>query len=748
MQGDPFAFIEHVSMTLPLLPEGTGLSIAPAWVELFMRVFEGASLDGEALPPDAVRAHLEGSRRLLVDPVTDGCCRFIVLSFVRRKETASWRGDATHFAAASRRMGVEVLLEMLPDGASGIHAWVFLAAPTPVLQARRLGAALLHHASDGDVKVLGSFGRVFPSDASEPPGLIALPLCGALRLQAQSVFLGVARGMHVLADQAGVLAAAHRVDADTVAALTGEGAAVSRADRQGRLEAVLSASLVLPRPLPPALASRLRHRLVYPHPEYVRRRQKGQSVKGVPRRLVGWKRQGTAWLVPRGLAAEVAEGCDNDGIACTIVDVRTRVPVAPRAVPPGLGDDLRVLLERLRRRHNAMLVVEDDFTRTAAALALIAERGQTALVLAANRTRAEHWREQALLGGFDDPEVTHLADARVRVPLVVATYAEVKERPERVDGRFGFLVADECHRIPFEALEIALRSVPASCVLGLSAGRRSDGLDDLVELHVGPAVRLQARGEDGATEVVMRSTRFVGDDASASDDDRVEPEIPQDELFAMPRPARVRPATPQLSARSREWNGLLDALACDASRIDRVCGDVVAEASRGRRCVVLTARQRHAQAIVDELTRRGIDTALVTGSVAGRPRLEAFRAFHEGRAPVLVVMDQLLGPGFDPASTSCVFLATPVSSEGLLRQILSFLQRGGEAVDTRLYDYVDEAVPRLARMAAKRRRIYASTRTTLNPDAMQLRLPFDDSPDDRALSSADDDDDLEGLDAR
>lgn len=698
-------------------------------VALFARAFEGGSVGGRPVDAADLRAHLEGSRFLVVDAALDGYCRFVVLSFVKRKESGSWRTDAPTFAASAARLGVSVHLETHPGGTPGLHAWIFLEAPTPVSVARRLAAALLHHASGGDAGFFGSFTQVFPGETAETLGL---PLCGALRGRGHGVFVEAQRGLAVLSDQTAVLAAIRRVDAATVARLAG-GATDSTTPVAAPVEgvcAVSSASLVLPRPLPSAIASRLRTRLCYPNPPTQRKPRKSHPRRRFRRRLVlGWVRRDGAWLVPRGLEGEMAAWCESEGIAFTVADARWHWPAAPRPVPPGLGPQDEALLDEVLAREHALLVESDDFTRAAVALAAIARRGQPTLVLVMNaRARGAYWREQALLGGFEEHEVGTLGDGPEGPPIVVASYEEAHKSAERLDARFGFVVADECHRVPIESLQTALEGVPAAYVLGLAGeGGRADGLDDLIDLLVGPQVRLRPAVDDGVLDVVMRTTRFTYDEPFAQGEEAAE--LLADELFSMPRPVKARATPAGPSARSREWNTMLDALARDGARNDLVAHDVASEARAGKRSLVLTGRREHAQALTDKLTALGVAVTLATGAIAkGRRRLEALDDLREGRVSVLVVTEQILGPGFHPESVDRLFLAAPLRSEGQMRQTIALLQRGVDSSDLlRLYDYVDEAVPKLKSLAAGRRRFYAKTRTTLNPDAVQLLLPFGDA---------------------
>jgi len=67
------------------------------------------------------------------------------------------------------------------------------------------------------------------------------------------------------------------------------------------------------------------------------------------------------------------------------------------------------------------------------------------------------------------------------------------------------------------------------------------------------------------------------------------------------------------------------------------------------------------------------------------------------------------GEGFDDARLDTLFLVTPVSWKGTLQQYAGRLHRIYESKrEVQIYDYVDQEVPKLLRMYAKRRNGYTS----------------------------------------
>ena len=91
------------------------------------------------------------------------------------------------------------------------------------------------------------------------------------------------------------------------------------------------------------------------------------------------------------------------------------------------------------------------------------------------------------------------------------------------------------------------------------------------------------------------------------------------------------------------------------------------------------------------------------GVKARRAQAEQIAAIADTEARVLIATGRYIGEGFDDARLDTLFLTMPISWRGTLAQYAGRLHRlhPGKR-DVLIYDYVDEAVPVLARMNGKR----------------------------------------------
>ena len=252
-------------------------------------------MDGRPVPLASahLEEHLAGAYHVAIDPLLpDGTVRFLVIS-LHSRAARTWKTDSLQLAIAARRLGIPLLLERTRTG-NGLHAWVFFSSKVTASDARRLGAALLAEAGDGDPLRVRSFDRLYPRDpaqASTPDAsvedVVALPLQGALRSRNLTVFVRPQRGLPTIADQWTLLSLLPRLDVGLVQEIVRhavrEGPAPQRpspaTERRPRapLEVTLSASLAVPRPLPRQVAAWLRETLATPNPAYQRRREQDWS---------------------------------------------------------------------------------------------------------------------------------------------------------------------------------------------------------------------------------------------------------------------------------------------------------------------------------------------------------------------------------------------------------------------------------------------------------------------------------------
>ncbi len=100
---------------------------------------------------------------------------------------------------------------------------------------------------------------------------------------------------------------------------------------------------------------------------------------------------------------------------------------------------------------------------------------------------------------------------------------------------------------------------------------------------------------------------------------------------------------------------------------------------------------------------------VLSGGMTAAARRDAAAALKASgdEERLILAAGRYLGEGFDDARLDSLFLAIPISWKGTLAQYVGHLHRDHHRKrEVIAYDYVDEAVPMLARMPSKRQAGY------------------------------------------
>ena len=676
--------------------------------------------------------HLRGRHTLGVYPMlADSTCHFLAADF--DKET--WRKDAEAFLAVCRSKGVPAALERSRSGNGG-HVWIFFAEAVPAALARRLGTHLLTEAMENNPDIgFKSYDRFFPSQDTLPDGgfgnLIALPLQGGPRESGNSLFLDGEFEPH--ADQWAFLASTGRLS------LTEATAIVDEAGRQGRvvglrlpieeedeepwtappsrrpppaaiagalperIDAVLGDQLYVPREgLPPGLVNRLVRLAAFQNPEFYRAQAMKRSTFGIPRIVASAELLSHHIALPRGCLAEMEQLLDGLGIDCRVRDERNPGHPLDTTFLGELIPEQKAAAEALLAHEAGVLAAATGFGKTVVAASMIAARKANTLVLVHRNQLMDQWI--ARLAAFLDLPAGEIGriggGSRKPGGIVDVGMLQSLVRDNAVDdivADYGHLVVDECHHLSATRFEMVARRAKARYVLGLSATvTRRDGHHPIVFMQCGPirfraSAKAEARRHPFRHRAILRPTKF---------------RLPD-------RPDEERPPIQQIYG----------ALADDEIRNALIFDDVLTALEAGRSPIVLTERKDHAHRLAEKLGRFARNVILLRGGMGARQRREIMQRLeeipdHEER--VLVATGRYIGEGFDDARLDTLFLTMPISWRGTLAQYVGRLHRiHPEKREVLVYDYFDDAVPALRRMAAKRIRGYENLGYTVEtPDIL------------------------------
>lgn len=224
----------------------------------------------------------------------------------------------------------------------------------------------------------------------------------------------------------------------------------------------------------------------------------------------------------------------------------------------------------------------------------------------------------------------------------------------------------------------------AKYVTGLTATPvRKDGHHPIVIMQCGPIrhrvdARAQAEARPFEHTVVPRPTSFALPDSAA--------DIGIQEIYSR--------------------------LVADMTRTTMIVQDVVDAVAAGRSPLVLTERTEHLEEMQRLIGDRVLNLVVLRGGMGARERkgvVERLKSIPDEAPRVLLATGRYIGEGFDDPRLDTLFLALPVSWRGTVQQYAGRLHRlHARKREVRIYDYVDGAVPMLAKMHQKRFQGYSA----------------------------------------
>ena len=654
------------------------------------------------LTDEVVTAHLVGEVFVGLYPLRpDNTCSFVAADF----DGAGAMLDALAYVKAARAAGVPAALEISQSG-RGAHTWVFFTEPIPAAIARALGTALLREAISlrGDMD-LRSYDRLFPSQDVLPDGgmgnLIAAPLHGGRRKDGLSVFLDLAT-LEPWDDQWAFLSTMDRLspgDAKRIARTAPKvvvGAEVTSLARPHAtkvhphlppvVHAELSAGLTLrAAELTPAALATFKHAASMANPKFYELQRLRKSTWDTPRFVRGYDMTLDGDLVlPRALQHLVATIVNGAGSRVEVTDTRdcgNEIDTTFRAT----------LHEPQIRAVNAMLAHDDGILvappgagKTVMACAIIAERAVSTLVLVDRKALADQWRAQIteLLGTKPGQVGGGRTKLTGQVDIAMLPTLARRDGLEELTSGYGQVIVDECHHLAAGAYDHSVKQIRAQLWLGLTATpRRRDGLEDLVRWQLGP-IRHTVADTDNDTLEEMAA------DLSG----------PRRELRLHQTPLRYDgTADPTAPGGMAE---IYQAMITDDARNRAIVDDVCEALVRRRNCLVLTRRTAHLETLATMLAARGHHAIVLRGGISAAARRDAMArltAAEPGNGVLAVGTVPYIGEGFDAPALDTLFLASPISFDGLLVQCVGRVLRASPGKDVaEVHDYHDPATPALA----------------------------------------------------
>ncbi len=683
------------------------------------------------LTHEVVRDHLTGRSVVGIYPLlSDDTCNLLALDF----DKAGWSDAARRFAALCRQHELPAYVERSRSGNGG-HVWLFFERAIPAAMARRLGLGLLSLSSIGRFPLsFASFDRLFPNQDTVPKGgfgnLVALPLQRKARDAGNSVFLGDSGEPEP--DQWSLLSGIRRIPVDRVEAAAERlvsplnhlfipddytaddpeamtlpwerlpsGAPSVRPEAvtgcPPTIQAVRSNLFYVAKSsMPGAVLNHLLSLAAFGNPEFYRAQKMRLPVRGKPRVISCGEDLSSYIGLPRGLEPDAVELLRSYSIATDVDDERTEGSPIAATFTGTLNHRQQAAMGKLLEHDIGVLCAPTAFGKTVVAIALLAQRARSTLILVHRRQIADQWLRRIKEFLDTDDDAVSLAGpnaSRASGTIDIALFQSVFRKGAVHDtvAEYGHVIVDECHHVSAFSFEQTLKQARARYILGLTATPvRQDGRHPIISMQCGPirvrvGEREQTRLHDFSHRVIVRDTAL---------------EIADSE--------------------SKAIHEVYDCLTADERRIEMIANDVVDCCAEGRLPLVLSERKDHLSRIEQSLKDRVSDCVVLTGGMGKkrtRHAMERLEAVGEGRSVVILATGRYIGEGFDHARLDTLFLAFPVSWRGVVRQYAGRLHRNHrDKQEVRIYDYADLRVPVLAASFRRRMKSYRAMGYELSDD--------------------------------
>jgi len=647
----------------------------------------------------------------------DETCWFLAVDFDDEK----WLRDAVAYLQTCRKMDVPASLERSRSGNGG-HIWIFFSEPIPASEARKMAAALLTETMERCPEIgFESYDRFFPSQDAMPSGgfgnLIALPFQKTPSEKGNSLFIDDNGKPYT--NQWAYLASVRRMLPQEVAAI------VMEAAEQGKILGVRmpleedetnpweirpsrkipeipieqklpeSVTLVLgnqvyiaKHDLPPALINKLIRLAAFQNPEFYIAQAMRLSTFDKPR-IISCAEMFPKYIgLPRGCLDEAMELLKSLGINTEIDDRRLSGTAVDTKFLGELTEEQKRSAKAMLAYDTGVLAATTAFGKTVVAANMIAARKVNTLILVHRRQLMEQW--VARLQTFLDIPAKNIGiiGGGKRKPTGIIDVALIQSlvRKNEVDdivANYGQLIVDECHHLSAVSFEAVARASKAKYVLGLTAtATRKDGHHPIIFMQCGPIrylvdAKKQAGLRPFGHQIIVRNTNFQ---------------------------------SPFITETKPNITQLYSAIANDDSRNQMIFDDVLKALQSGRSPILITERKDHVILLTEQFSKFCKNVVVMVGGQKAKERdkaKEQLASIPETEERLLIATGRYIGEGFDDSRLDTLFLTMPVSWHGTLAQYAGRLHRLHHAKkEVIIYDYVDQAVPMLAKMSEKRRKGY------------------------------------------
>lgn len=417
---------------------------------------------------------------------------------------------------------------------------------------------------------------------------------------------------------------------------------------------------------PDILQDLLVKKLKIPNPKFSEAENSGRSTFGIDRDILNFTvMPDDSLLVPRGIIRWLIEKTINLKISYNVIDKRkifghitldtSKINYLPYQLPA---------VATLTTYSNGVLVSPAGSGKTIMGISIIPIVGQPVLWLTHTNQLAVQTKERLESFFPDIGIIGTIGDGKwekgdVATIGMVQTLIRNPERLIEEKDSWGLVILDEAHHCPARTFIDVVSNLNPYFMYGLTATPyRRDKLEELM---------FQTLGE---TKVIIPIE-----------------EVAKHGGIIIPK-VRYR-AINSKRIISNNTSAILKNLLSNKNRNLAIVSDVIAEATSGHFCIVISDRKEHCEILYQLISAGWEKTGIATGDYSKKYVSEQVERLNK-EITVLVTTFSLLGEGFDAPFLDRAFIALPFRAEAKAEQLIGRIQRTFPGKkDSVVYDYVD-----------------------------------------------------------
>jgi len=446
------------------------------------------------------------------------------------------------------------------------------------------------------------------------------------------------------------------------------------------IKIIIKQSLVV-KGLPEHIAEKVQADLTFDNPMYTSALKNGRYIpQGMPPYIYMYETTGTIMYLPKGYMNNLLYkiGKEPKEIIDHTIDPSITDKVSMVSTP---RDYQELAITDILNKRYGVLEASTGAGKTLCGICTVVRRGVKTLVLVHSKELLDQWKS-AFKKHTDITKIGSIGDNKFDIQdVTIGIINSVARNTDKLQGIFGQVICDECHRVVSTSWIQVLNSLNAKYVLGLSATpfRRDKLMTKGIYFMIGPKVHVVDKKylvDTGAVlvpKVICCHTSF------------------------------------NVDRENMDYSSIISELVENPHRNRQIIDRVVADIQKYNEPVMIVSdRVSHCELLFILLQRYAIvKPVILIGKQATSYRKNAVAQLATGGYNAVISTTSLIGEGFDSPLLNALFICTPIKFEGRLIQSCGRILRPSKSnEDPRVYDFRDNSIVMLQRSGWNRDRVY------------------------------------------